>query len=58
MEQVGAATRDDYLFPSGMHASPHVGTRQYARIVDGWIDEIFLHPVRYATHSIRAPSQR
>ena len=25
---------DDYLFPSRLHASPHLGTRQYARIVD------------------------
>ena len=24
---------DDFLFPSRMHDSPHVGTRQYARIL-------------------------
>ena len=28
---------DDHLFPSRLHASPHLGTRQYARIVDGWV---------------------
>src|SRR5579864_1980976 len=27
---------DDFLFPSRVHASPHLGTRQYARIVDAW----------------------
>ena len=26
---------DDYLFPSRLHESPHVGTRQYARILNG-----------------------
>jgi integrase len=28
---------DDYLFPSRIHGSPHLSTRQYARIVDGWV---------------------
>ena len=31
-----ALRADDYLFPSRLHASAHLGTRQYARIVDGW----------------------
>ena len=44
---------DDYLFPSRLHGSPHVGTRQYARIVDGWVKEIGLDPAGYGTHSIR-----
>jgi hypothetical protein len=26
---------DDCLFPSRIHASPHLGTRQYARILGG-----------------------
>jgi hypothetical protein len=25
---------EDFLFPSRIHASPHLSTRQYARIVD------------------------
>ncbi len=29
---------DDYLFPSRVHDAPHLGTRQYARIVDSWIE--------------------
>lgn len=44
---------DDYLFPSRLRGSPHLGTRQYARIVDGWIEEIGLDPAAYGTHSIR-----
>jgi integrase len=35
---------EDYLFPSRVHDSPHIGTRQYSRIVDGWINEIGLGP--------------
>src|SRR6202162_955132 len=31
---------DSYLFPSRVHASPHLGTRQYARIVNDWVEEI------------------
>ena len=40
---------DDYLFPSRLRASPHLGTRQYARIVDGWVKEIGLDPAGYGT---------
>ena len=35
---------EDHLFPSRIHESPHLGTRQYARIVDGWVREIGLDP--------------
>ena len=44
---------DDYLFPSRVQESPHLGTRQYARILDGWIKEIGLDPAQYGTHSMR-----
>jgi len=44
---------DDYLFPSRVQESPHLGTRQYARIVDSWIEEIGLDPAAYGTHSMR-----
>jgi integrase len=44
---------DDYLFPSRIHASPHLSTRQYARIVDAWVEEIGLDPAAYGTHSMR-----
>lgn len=44
---------DDYLFPSRVHESPHLGTRQYARILNSWIEEIGLDPTAYGTHTIR-----
>jgi len=43
----------DFLFPSRIHKSPHLGTRQYARIVDGWVSKIGLDPCNYGTHSMR-----
>lgn len=51
--KVAALTSDDYLFPSRIHESPHLGTRQYARIVDAWVKEIGLDPAGYGTHSMR-----
>ena len=44
---------DDFLFPSRVHESPHLGTRQYARILDCWIEEIGMDPTAYGTHTIR-----
>lgn len=44
---------EDFLFPSRISSSPHLGTRQYARIVDGWVAEIGLDPAAYGTHSMR-----
>jgi len=44
---------DDFLFPSRLHRSPHLGTRQYARILGHWIDELGLDRSEYGTHSMR-----
>jgi integrase len=44
---------EDYLFPSRLHASPHLSTRQFARIVCGWIREIGLDASAYGTHTLR-----
>ena len=44
---------DDYLFSSRVHDSPHLGTGQYARILDSWIEEIGLDPTAYGTHTMR-----
>ncbi len=44
---------DSFLFPSRVHTSPHLGTRQYARIVHDWVGEIGLDPTAYGTHSMR-----
>src|SRR5947208_1081496 len=44
---------ESFLFPSRISKSPHLGTRQYARIVDHWVSEIGLDPNSYGTHSMR-----
>ena len=44
---------DQYLFPSRIHSSPHLSTRQYARIVDDWVKSIGLDPAVYGTHTLR-----
>ena len=44
---------EDFLFPSRVHRSAHLGTRQYARILEGWVSEIGLDPAGYGTHSMR-----
>jgi integrase len=44
---------EDFLFPSRLHESEHLGTRQYARILDGWVAELGLDPASYGTHSMR-----
>lgn len=44
---------EDYLFPSRLHDSPHLSTRQYARIVEDWVSEIGLDPAAYGTHTLR-----
>ncbi len=62
-EQTGRAISDwirlaslsppDYLFQSRLHRSPHLSTRQYARIVESWVASIGLDPAAYGTHSLR-----
>ncbi|MBT0587942.1 tyrosine-type recombinase/integrase [Alteromonas oceanisediminis] len=44
---------DEYIFQSRLHDSPHIGTRTYARIVQGWVQSIGLDPADYGTHSLR-----
>jgi integrase len=44
---------EDHLFPSRLHGSPHLSTRQYARIVARWVREIGLDPASYGTHTLR-----
>ncbi len=43
----------EYLWPSRVHASPHLSTRQYARIMRDWVFSIGLEPSAYGTHSMR-----
>jgi site-specific recombinase XerD len=47
------ATDSRYLFPSRIHASPHISTRQYAPLVHRWIKNISLESASYGTHSMR-----
>ena len=44
---------DDYLFLSRLHGSPHLSTRQYARIVHRWVKAIGLKPAAHGTHTMR-----
>ena len=44
---------DDFLFPSRLHGSAHLSTRQYARIVHAWVREIGLDDSAYGTHTMR-----
>lgn len=34
--------QDDFVCPSRIGTSPHLGTRQHARILHGWVTEIGL----------------
>lgn len=43
----------EYLWPSRVHSSPHLSTRQYARIMRDWVLSIGLEPSAYGTHSMR-----
>lgn len=44
---------EDFLFPSRLHDSPHLGTRQYARILGHGVEELGLDRADYGTHSMR-----
>ncbi len=43
---------EDFMSPSRVRKSPHISTRQYARIVDSWINDIGLKISAYGTHSL------
>ena len=44
---------DDFVFPSRVKRNRHLGTRQYARLVDRWVSAIGLKAADYGTHSLR-----
>lgn len=44
---------DQHLFPSRLHKSLHLSTRQYGRIVERWVKSIGLDPAAYGTHTMR-----
>ncbi|QDM22711.1 tyrosine-type recombinase/integrase [Tardiphaga sp. vice154] len=47
------STRSRFLFPSRLHESLHISTRQYARLVHYWVQSIGLDANMYGTHSMR-----
>ena len=51
--ECGRLRDDQFLFLSRMRRSPHLSTRQYARIVKSWVTSIGLDPSEYGTHSLR-----
>lgn len=42
-----------FLWPGRFHDRPHISTRQYARLLKGWVQSIGLEPSAYGTHSMR-----
>ena len=44
---------EGFLFPSRVSASPHLSTRQYARILKAWVRSIGLDATAYGTHTMR-----
>src|SRR5208282_5483864 len=48
-----ALKSEDCLFPSRLSQSIHLSTRQFARIVEGWVAEIGLDRGAYGTHTMR-----
>lgn len=44
---------EDYLCPSRLLDSPHLGTRQHARILGHWVVELGLDRADHGTHSMR-----
>ena len=44
---------EDFLFPRRIRSSPHLSTRQYARIVDSWVRQQALDTTSYGTHTLR-----
>jgi integrase len=45
--------QESSLFPSRLHRSTHLSTRQYARIVDSWVNQLGLDKASYGTHTLR-----
>ena len=48
-----ALHQGEYLFPSRIHTCQHLSTRQYARIVNQWVESVGLDSHKYGTHSLR-----
>jgi integrase len=53
LDQGSGLLPSDFLFPGRIHASPHLSTRQYARLVHRWIRSIGLDDTAYGTYTMR-----
>lgn len=53
---VGDGRPHEFLFPSRIDHAGHMSTRQYARLVDEWVEAIGLDPALFGTHSLRRTS--
>ena len=51
--QAAGLHSEDFLFPSRLRASAHLSTRQYARVVEGWVKDMGLDKTGYGTYSLR-----
>ena len=51
--KIRRADPDGWLFPSRMDREAHLSTRQYFRLLKGWVALIGLEPAAYGTHSVR-----
>ncbi len=52
LERRGGAVTD-YVFPSRIDHAKHISTRQYARLVEEWVNGVGLRREDYGTHSLR-----
>ncbi|MCF3638044.1 tyrosine-type recombinase/integrase [Komagataeibacter intermedius] len=44
---------NEYVFPSRQSVKAHLSTRQYARLLDQWVQAVGLIAGEYGTHSLR-----
>ena len=44
---------EDFVFPSRIDSAAQISTRQYARLVGDWVEDIGLGRSAYGTHSLR-----
>jgi site-specific recombinase XerD len=51
--EAGRLKAANFLFSSRIHISPHLSTRQYARLVHRWVASIGLDDTAYCTHMMR-----
>jgi integrase len=56
--EVAGLKSENFLFPSRLHKSPHLGTRQYARILERWVEQWVLIQQSTAHTRCGAPRPR